>query len=128
MNHPKEQHMYGLFDEGYLVYKGTRHQICNEFHVNDRSFYEFLKRGMRIKKKYLVQAINGDEPLQEKPKPIIKSKEEEEFEYLFTMLKIHGNTSSSFDPHPYLRKLKRNGLKVDVRDSVFGGYYLEVQG
>ena len=123
---PKEAKIYGLYDDGYLIFKGTRHQICQYTGISPNGFYEFVRRGMRIKKKYTAVLINGDEPIQEKP--VERPKSEEEFEYLYSMLKMNGNTCSSFDPKPYLKKLRKKGIRVDVRDSVFGGYYLEVSG
>ena len=122
----KEKEKYGLYDGEYLVFKGTRHEICNEFKIGLKGFYEYLKQTRRLKGKYIVRHINGDEPIQKKPEPIIKTTDEERFEYLFSMLKMYGNTCSVFDPVPYFEKLKDKGIIAESRKCSFGGYYIEV--
>lgn len=122
----KDLQMYGLFDGEYLVFKGTRYEICDKCHVKLKSFYEYLKLSRRMNGKYWVYRINGDEPIQQRPEPIFKSMEEEHFDYLYSMLRIYGNTCSVFNPEPYMKKLKNKGIMAEFRDSPFGGYYIEV--
>lgn len=121
----KEKEKYGLYDGEYLVFKGTRHEICNEYKIGLKGFYEYLKQTRRLKGKYIVRHINGDEPIQKKPEPVTKSIEEEQFEYLYSMLRIYGNTCSVFDPRPFKKKLMKNGIFCDMRN-VGDHYYIEV--
>lgn len=122
----KEERIYGVFDEGYLIFKGTRYEICNEFKIVPKGFYEYLRHERRLKGKYKVSHINGDEPIEKKPTPVIRTIEEEHFDYLYSMLRIYGNTCSVFDPTPFMDKLKMMGINAESRKSSIGGYYIEV--
>lgn len=122
----KDEKIYGVFDSSYLVFKGTRYEICSEYRIAPKGFYEYLRSTRRLKGKYRVGYINGDEPIQKKPEPIFKSVEEERLEYLFSHLKMYGNTHSEFDPKPFMKTLKKKGITAEFRDSPFGGYYIEV--
>ena len=122
----KEVNIYGVYDGEYLIFKGTRHEICNEFRIRPTGFYEYAKGSRRLRGKFDVCRINGDEPIQQRPEPIFKSMEEEHFDYLYSMLRIYGNTCSVFNPEPYMKKLKNKGIMAEFRDSPFGGYYIEV--
>lgn len=126
----KQEKIYGLYENGYLVYKGTRFNICENYGIKPNSFYEYLKGHRRLNGVYVVDRICGDEPIVRQPK--IKQKREKDkrmqrFEYLFTMLKWYGNTRSSFDPHPFLDDLKAKGIEAIVYDKG-DHYYLEVNG
>ena len=122
----KEERIYGVFDEGYLIFKGTRYEICNEFKIVPKGFYEYLRNARRLKGKYKVSHINGDEPIEKKPTPIMKSMEEERFEYLYSMLRIYGNTTAyNFDPRPFKKKLMEKGIFCEMRNRG-DHYYIEV--
>ena len=122
----KDERIYGVYDSNYLVFKGTRYEICNEYKIAPKGFYEYLRNTRRLKGKYKVSHINGDEPIQKKPEPVYKNIEEERFDYLFSHLKMYGNTHSGFDPQPFMKPLKKKGITAEFRTSPFGGYYIEV--
>ena len=122
----KESRIYGLYDSGYLIFKGTRKQICDEFKLRPTGFYEYTRGVRRLKGKYYIRKINGDEPVHQRPAPITKSRDEERFEYLYSMLRIYGNTCSVFNPGPFMDKLKSKGIVAEFRKSSIGGYYIEV--
>ena len=120
----KDLQMYGLFDGEYLVFKGTRYQICDYANIGEKSFYAYLNGQRKLNSKWWVRHVSKNEVVVA-PKPP-KSKNEQRFEYLYSMLKLYGNTCSSFDPEPYINQLRDKGLDVEMRKSVFKGYYLEV--
>ena len=120
-----ELNIYGIFKNGYLVDKGTREYICDKYRVGRKSFYEYMKPWRRLKGMYTVSRINGDEEIEMvEDKPI--DNEEEQFDYLFSMLRIYGNTTAySFDPRPFKKKLMENGIFCEMRNRG-DHYYIEV--
>lgn len=122
----KPELVYGLYDGEYLIHKGTRKEICEMCGIGLHSFYTYVDGQRKMNGKYNVHHINGDEKVVKKPKPKPKNKDDEHLEYLFSMLKIYGNTCSTFNPEPFMMKLKTKGIMAEFRDSPFGGYYIEV--
>ena len=121
-----EVKLYGIFKNGYLVDKGTRVYICDKYHVGMNSFYEYLKPWRRLNGKYTLERINGDEEIEMIEEEKKGDTDQERFDYLFSMLKIYGNTVAySFDPSPFKKKLMENGIFCDMRNKG-DHYYIEV--
>ena len=122
----KEKEIYGLYDGEYLIFKGTRKEICDMCKIGLHSFYTYVGGERKMNGKYRVHHLVGNEKVVKKPKPKPISKDDEHLEYLFSMLKMYGNTCSVFDPVPYFEKLKDMGITAESRESSLGGWYIEV--
>lgn len=115
--------VYGLFDEkGEKIFEGTRDDFMDKYGINRNSVYSYLRNECKINGLYEIRIIGkvvkdtpGHRPKKEKRAWGKGWELKTEYEYLFHHLKYYGNTVSNFDPNPYLKQLKKDGLKCKVR-------------
>lgn len=119
--------VYGVFDGDDLVYQGTRGEVTTKLDISEYSLYEYLKNKKKLKGKYTLKKLGKQlEIVKEKKIDVIEPQkiEDEQYEYLSWHLKYYGNTSSSFDPKPYMEKLKQEGIECLIKKNG-QNYYVE---
>ena len=115
--------VYGLYDNGELIFKGNRMQVEKQFNVNRNCIFSYLRKGLKINGKYDIKKVGQDyfdvECKRKKKERQRKRSEawslEDRYDYLEWHLKYCGNTICQFDPYPYLERLEEAGLKTNVK-------------
>lgn len=108
-------YIYGIFENGELVYQGTNYEVANRYGLNPRSIYEYPRRGMKIRDRYTVKIMNQPGAKQVDP-PRHRTVHEIRLEHLVTHLRIYGNCASVFDPVPYFPDLLDLGMNCRCRE------------
>ncbi len=125
MNKPVQ---YGVFLGDSMIFIGSREQICEFFQVSSKSFYEFVRRKMRVKGKYLIKRLGLYSQLKKPDElPKIKTQKELDIEYIISEFKRSNNfthnTITDFDPVPYFPDLYELGY-----DCKISGIYSNTDG
>lgn len=111
--------LYGVYDNGVLIYSGTSSQIAKEYKLKQSSMYTYTHSNAKLKSMYDVRVLN--EIYEEKP----KNRYEKTLDYLVRHLLEYGNTVINKHPEIYINDLKKMGIKVKVRKVVsYGDDYL----
>ena len=122
----KQLAVYGLFDDNdAMVFKGNVKEVTKHLNITASYLYEHLRTEKMLKGKYKVKRV-GESFYEVERKPYKKHEKKEKqkddfslekpIDYLLWHLRIYGNTSTSYNPVPYLPELLDEGLNCRVKE------------
>ena len=107
--------IYGLYEDGELVFKGKAKDIGRKCYITKDSVYDYLRKNKKLLGKYEVRIIETNT---ESKKPNLTNFDKEINE-IIRRLKLYGNTVlpqiKNSELETYIKALKKNGYDVDVK-------------
>lgn len=108
-------YIYGVFENGVLIFQGNRDQIANRYNLSPQSVYQYPRRHMKIRNRYDVRVMNGK--FEKKYcQPPVMTIHQKRLEHLATHLKIYDNCATAYDPVPYFPDLLDMGINCRCRE------------
>jgi len=115
--HPRERFLYGVYEDGNLIFKGDVQQVADKFHTHRCNVYACANRGAKFDYRYVISHIGTYKPEEDTTRPRPLTEEEKKVKYYTEHLKRYGNTIVRWNDNPKktIKWLKSIGFDCELK-------------